>query len=271
MPRLSIIITGRNDNYDGNFDDRLAIALRKNIDRLPDAEFIFVEWNPYLDRPLTSQRLRNIFGDRIRYIIVHPRYHNSFCSIDGFLEYPPKNVGIRRARGEFIVCTNSDVIFCPELVEKMRGELNKNTIYRASRVDIKFDYLNVDFPLQPEYMLGENTGPTNAAGDFLMLDKESWHKLTGYCEAFPEQRLHKDAFAVHLLTEHHKLPIVTLGVMTHWRHPSSWSANNKPGQYRSKVGDVHWNYKDCGFTRNEDNWGLANAIEVEKKGMTWII
>ena len=41
MPRLSFIVTGRNDNYDQNFNERLTIALRRNIKSLPDAEFIF--------------------------------------------------------------------------------------------------------------------------------------------------------------------------------------------------------------------------------------
>jgi hypothetical protein len=276
MPKLSVIVTGRNDNFDGNFDDRLAIAMKRNIKHLPDAEFIFVEWNPYLDRPLTSQRLKNFFGDRIRYIVVDPRFHDGFCKIDGFLEYPPKNVGIRRATGDFIVCTNSDVVFSPELAQKMKGDLQKDIIYRANRVDIRCDYLNVTFPLNPKYKICENYGVTNACGDFLLLDKNRWFKLTGYCEAFPEQRLHKDSLAVHILMNTHKLPVVNLGWMTHWRHPSSWSNNMDKilqGKDRivPKVGDVYWNYEKCGFVRNLDNWGLVNEREIEKNGMTWIV
>ena len=267
MPNLSVIVTGRNDNYDGNFDDRLAIAMKRNIEKLPDAEFIFVEWNPIPDRPLTSQGLKNIFGDRIRYIVVHPRYHDDYCKIDGFLEYPPKNVGIRRAKGDFIVCTNSDVIFYPELAEKLNGPLKPNIAYRAIRVDIRPDYMDVAFPLHPKYKLCENSGATNAAGDFLMLDKATWHKMTGYCEAFPEQRLHKDAFAVYLLTDIYKIPVEVLGYMTHWRHASSWSASN---ENRPKVGDIYWDYRRSGFIKNFPTWGLKGAKETEQDGITWI-
>lgn len=266
MKKLSFVVTGRNDNYDGNFDDRLAIALKRNIKSLPDAEFIFVEWNPFLDRPLTSERLKRFFGDRVRYFVVHPKYHETYCTIDGFLEYPAKNVGIRHAEGDFIGCINSDIIFCPDIVDCLKSTLKNNTLYRAARIDIKPDYLNVTFPLQKKYVLGENYGATNAAGDFLLMHRDLWFESTGYCEDFPEQRLHKDAFIVYLLADLKKLPIANIGAITHWRHPSSWSN----GFCRSKVGDVRWDFKKCGYIKNKDTWGLSFAKKIDKGGIIWL-
>jgi hypothetical protein len=267
MPRLSIIVPGRNDNYDGNFNERLTIALRRNIKCLPEAEFIFVEWNPYLDRPLTCSKLKRTFGRRIKYYVVHPKYHKYYCNIDGFLEYPPKNVGIRKAAGDFIVCTNSDVIFCPNLVNSMNMYLEKNILYRATRIDIRPDYLNVSFPLHPKYKLGENQGDTNAAGDFLLMHRDMWFNATGYCEEFPWQRLHKDAQIVHLLADRRGYEIRHIGSMTHWRHASSWS-NNKQ---RGKVGDTLWDIRKCEYEKNKDTWGLTFSEEVEKDGITWLM
>lgn len=267
MPELSIIVTGRNDNYDGNFNERLTIALRRNIKSLPNAEFIFVEWNPYLDRPLTCQKLQRTFGDKVKYYVVDPKYHKYYCNIDGFLEYPPKNVGIRKATGDFIVCTNSDVIFCPDLVNSMGMYLEKDILYRAVRIDIKSDYLHISFPLHPKYMIEKNQGYMNAAGDFLLMHRDMWFDATGYCEEFPWQRLHKDAQLVYLLVNVRGHKVRNIGSMTHWRHKSSWSN----GKCRAKVGDVNWDFKTCGYKKNKDTWGLNFTEEVEKDGVIWLM
>jgi hypothetical protein len=268
VPKYSFIVTGRNDSYDGNFNERLAIALRRNLKSFPDAEFIFVEWNPLLDRPLVSAKLKRAFGDSVKYYVVHPRYHKYYCNIDGFLEYPAKNVGVRRATGEYICCTNSDIIFCPDLVHNLKTkQLDERKLYRATRIDICAEYLHVAFPLHVKYKLEENYGPMNAAGDFLLMHKDIWNDSTGYCEEYPWQRLHKDAQIVWLLSEcrHHK--IENIGSMTHWRHPSSWSN----GKCRAKVGDVYWKFKECGYKKNKDTWGLTFAEEVNENGIIWLI
>lgn len=267
MNRLSIVVTGRNDNYDGNFNERLIVALGRNIKSLPDAEFIFVEWNPYLDRPLVCQKLKKVFGDRVRCFVVHPKFHDFYCTIDDFLEYPAKNVGIRRAKGQFIASINSDIIFCPDLVDNIKKELQANIIYRATRIDIRPDYLYVCFPLHNKYVLERNSGYMNAAGDFLLMHRNMWDHLTGYCEEFPWQRLHKDAQPLHILVDKEKFQVMDIGATTHWRHPSSWSSSKK----RPRVGDIYWDFTKCGYEKNKDTWGLTYTEEKEKDGITWLI
>lgn len=268
MRKFTFITTGRNDAYDGNFNERLSIALRRNLKSFPDAEFIFVEWNSYLDRPLVSTKLKKFFGDRVKYYIVHPKYHKYYCNIDGFLEYPPKNVGVRRATGDYICCTNSDIIFCPDLVHNLKTkQLRDDVLYRATRIDIRQDYLHVVFPLHRKFILEENYGPMNAAGDFLLMHKDLWMSSTGYCEEYPWQRLHKDAYIVHLLSEVRGHKVENIGAMTHWRHPSSWSN----GKCRAKVGDVYWDFKECDYKKNKDTWGLSFAKEVEENGLIWLV
>jgi glycosyltransferase involved in cell wall biosynthesis len=268
VPKLSFITTGRNDNYDGNFIERLSTALRRNIKSLPDAEFIFVEWNPFLDRPLVCEELKKIFRDRVRYYVVHPKYHKYYCNIDEFLEYPAKNVGVRHATGEYICCTNSDIVFCPDLVHSLKtGQLSPIALYRATRIDIRLDYLHVTFPLQDKYILEKNYGPTNAAGDFLLMHKNLWKESTAYCEEFPWQRLHKDAFIVFLLSNVRGHKVENIGAITHWRHPSSWSN----GRCRAKIGDVNWNFQKCGYKKNKDTWGLSFAEEEDRDGIIWLV
>lgn len=267
MPRLSFIVTGRNDNYDHNFNERLTIALRRNIKSLPDAEFIFVEWNPYLDRPLTCSKLQRTFKEKVKYYVVHPKYHKYYCNIDGFLEYPPKNVGIRKSTGDFIICTNSDVIFCPDLVNSMNMYLEKDILYRATRIDIRPEYLHVNFPLHPKFKLETNQGYMNAAGDFLLMHRDMWFNATGYCEEYPWQRLHKDAQIVYLLADRRGHKVQNIGCMTHWRHQSSWSN----GKCRAKVGDTEWDFKNCSYKMNKKTWGLIFTEEIEKEGIVWLM
>src|SRR5581483_3008545 len=54
-PYLSIVVAGRNDNYGGNFLDRLTVFARHmgEMNRLwPDLfEVVVVEWNPPAERP----------------------------------------------------------------------------------------------------------------------------------------------------------------------------------------------------------------------------
>src|SRR5262249_23695314 len=48
-----------------------------------------------------------------------------------------KNVGIRRARGKFVLVTNIDIIFSSQLVEFIAGrQLSRAVMYRMDRFDI---------------------------------------------------------------------------------------------------------------------------------------
>jgi len=264
---LSIIVTGRNDDYDGNFEERLSISLSRNTKSLPSAEFILVEWNPILEKPLVCEKLKKIFGDRIRYFVVHPKYHSQYCTCDWFIEYPAKNIGIRKAKGNFILCTNSDIIFSPEVVNNLKSQLNDNTIYRAIRIDIPVNHLDVSFPLLGKYKLAINGGLTNGCGDFLLLHRNMWLDVTGYCEEFPEQRLHKDSQIIYKLLDKCNYPVVNLGIITHWRHASSW-ANTLT---RPRIGDPRWNFRECGYEKNKDTWGLTFTREENRNGITWLM
>jgi GDP-D-mannose 3',5'-epimerase len=265
---LTVLTTGRNDNYDGNFNERLIIAMSQNMSRLNEAVFFFVEWNPIPNKRLVCEDLQIAFGNKIKYYVVHPDFHSTYCTFDAFNEYPAKNIAIRRTDTEFILSINSDVIISPEVAVKLRGPLTRNKIYRAIRVDIQPDYLQVKFPLLNKYIVGQNEGFTNACGDFLMMDRDSWHKSTGYMETLPNQRLHKDSELVCRLSDREKMPIEFLGNITHWRHKSSWSNCN---QDRPKVGDINWDYRKTSFIKNEANWGLNQAKEENRNGIIWLV
>ena len=50
-----------------------------------------------------------------------------------------KNVGIRRARGDFVLATNIDILFSDALVRFMRDRLRRGNLYRVDRYDVPAD------------------------------------------------------------------------------------------------------------------------------------
>ena len=63
------------------------------------------------------------------------------------LEFLAKNIGIRRAYGEYILSTNPDIIISEELVAWL-AELDANTYYRTNRHDITNDYFSPKLSVQ---------------------------------------------------------------------------------------------------------------------------
>ncbi len=108
-PYLSIVVTGRNDNFGGDFNERFFRALRFNHEQLcrrgVDYELVFIEWRPIDRMPHLAELLLAEFPEltrgRLRAYVVDPRYHDALSqnSTVQFHEFIAKNVGIRRARG----------------------------------------------------------------------------------------------------------------------------------------------------------------------------
>lgn len=142
----------RNDDHGENmsnknqyFIDRWAYLANKfNL----SCELIIVEWNPPEERPKLIDQLKipkfNKDQD-IRFITVPNKVHKRFKNSDrlNFFQMIAKNVGIRKAKGEFVLCTNIDIIFSDEIFEFFsKKKLNLKTIYRTDRYDIDFDKFN---------------------------------------------------------------------------------------------------------------------------------
>lgn len=143
--KISIVFTARNDDYGGDLLDRINLLL-SSLDHATSKlkkkiEVIIVEYNPPKDKELLYKVLKiskNKFLN-VKFIefppILHQKYFNS-KKISMF-EYSAKNIGIRRATGEYIVSTNQDIIFSPEIIEYLvTAKLNKDTFYRVDRLDV---------------------------------------------------------------------------------------------------------------------------------------
>ncbi len=224
-----------------NFARSLLWTIRETALR---AELIIVEWNPPIERSNLREAVSwESFGSEavpVRIIQVSPTIHATISNPGKFLlfEYLGKNVGIRRARGDYILATNPDVLLNLELMRHLaRRKLKRNCFYRTSRFDVTMPEAGLPMPELLQYCKqniiringyfesyeGECRGfsirrkwhemeiclryfishfpyfpPfTNAAGDFMLMHRNSWDSIRGYAEfETTGTRHHLDGLAV---------------------------------------------------------------------------
>jgi len=281
IPFLSIVLTGRNDDYGNDFRSRFFNTLRFNhremVARGIPHEFVFVEWAPAPGRPLLVDLLieavPTLDARTLTGYIVDNRYHQALSLNPRleFLEFLAKNVGIRRACGTFILTTNCDVFLSRPILQRLQDrDLEPRTIYRAPRYDLKQsvdhsslgwevleDANNVEMPLpylKPPLMGG-------GTGDFVLLDRATFGSLRGFNEVYRVARIGIDQnFLVKALSA--GIRIVDIGApVYHVNHEGSYRLSGKlyAGREASApYGNVCWHSQGVVYD-NPFEWGLQNA------------
>ncbi|MEO0038081.1 MAG: hypothetical protein RIQ59_1292 [Bacteroidota bacterium] len=148
-PLISFVLAGRNDNYGGDFKSRLQRCVSTLYNQLQKfgvpSEIIFVNYNPLSENKVEQFISWPKSNDltTVKIITVAPDVHLNFIKNHNVknipvLEYPAKNVGIRRAKGEFVLAMNPDIII-DEAFYKDVFRLNKACYYRCNRFDFHMD------------------------------------------------------------------------------------------------------------------------------------
>jgi hypothetical protein len=286
---LSIVLTGRNDDYGGDFNTRLLRTLRFNWAALRyrgvSCEIVFVEWNPIEGRPtlvdIARAELAEIEPDRFRGYIVDRRYQAA-CSLNpklDYLEYLAKNVGIRRTLGRMVLVTNTDIFFSRCIIDALAGHsLDAGIVYRAARIDLalgsdqsRVTWEGLDDPgaharrptLKPPLFAG-------GSGDFLLLDRESWHQLRGFNEVFRVARVGIDHnFLVKAYGCGYSI-VDLLSPVYHVNHQGSYRISKTlldGNAAEAAWGKQGWPSRTVVYD-NPENWGLREAPERELPGGT---
>jgi hypothetical protein len=148
-PYLSVIGVSRNDEHGGNLLARTQIFVEAWINQAKrhnlSSELILVEWNPPAGRERLAKALRwpaDTGPCKVRIIEVPAEIHARYKHGDNLPLYQMigKNAGIRRARGEFLLLTNIDIVFSNELVQFLASRrLEKGRMYRIDRTDVMAD------------------------------------------------------------------------------------------------------------------------------------
>jgi len=281
IPLVSLVLTGRNDGYGGDFTSRFFRTLRFNHTQLRARgiahEVVFVEWAPPPGNPLLADQIFDAIPDLdpgvCAWYVVDRRYQEALSLNPRleYLEFPAKNVGVRRARGRFVLTSNCDVYLGRRVLEALEsGRLAPRVLYRAPRHDIKLtvdqssldwavleDPRNLDGPahvLKPPYM-------GSATGDFVLLDRDSFHEIRGFNEIYRGARIGIDRnVLVKALSS--GLTIEDIGgPVYHVNHVGSYRV--APAAYAGREaeapwGDRRWHASGVSYA-NPPTWGLSTA------------
>jgi hypothetical protein len=277
-PFLTIVLTGRNDNFGGNFNDRLFRALEFNHDHLSargiSHEFVFCEWRPVRGKPwlaeVLADRYPRLVPNVLTCYVADGDYHDAFSLNPKlqFQEFIAKNIGIRRCRGAFVLTTNTDIYLSRSVLRILQDrDLAPRVLYRSERVDLKdgIESEHMEWAILEDVrnhvFVNEIRPPlyTNASGDFLLLDRESYLELRGFNEVYRVAKVHMDsnfcrkAHSSGLTLEPLDAPVYHVGLGT---------LNSQKGLYVDRPwdapwGNSRWNYEI--LYANDDRWGLWGA------------
>jgi hypothetical protein len=293
VPKVSIVLTGRNDDHGADFRSRFFRTLRFNHQELTSRgiahEFLFVEWAPLGDRP----RLVDLIFDAIpeldpgvcSWYIVDSHYQDALSHNPRlvYLEFIAKNVGVRRAAGHFVLTSNCDVFFGRRVLDALQGaDLKSGVVYRAARHDLRatmgegaLGWNELEDPrnlegeprtLKPPFMGG-------GTGDFLLLDRRTFHEIRGFNEVYRAARIGIDRnFIVKALSS--GLPIEDIGgPVYHVNHAGSFrlAAPAYVGrEAEAPWGDRRWHSGGVIYV-NPPTWGLAKAPVTQVGPRQWYV
>lgn len=226
-PYLSIVVTTRNDNHGGDLTKRTrlflnTLAAQVRIFRI-EVEVVLVEWNPPGDtQSLVDELDLKVLSETLPLnVVTVPASIHDFIAKGArcpLYQMIAKNVGIRRAKGEYVLCTNVDIIFSNELISFLASKpLMASAVYRADRWDVRRSVYEVpgsdlhtfiseidkhayrvnvangfrdlhgdshekwdNYTYSPDGFLGGVY--TNACGDFQLMSRRDWDSLRGYPE-----------------------------------------------------------------------------------------
>jgi len=289
-PYLSLILTGRNDNFGGDFNDRLFRALEFNHHYLAERgishEFVFCEWRPVRGKPWLAEVLANRYPDLVPHCltsyVADSAYHDAFSLNPKlqFQEFIAKNVGIRRCRGAFILTTNTDIYLSRGVLDVLeRRALAPRVLYRSERIDVKdgMDCSRTDWSVLEDarnhVFINEIRPPlyTNASGDFLLLDRESCHELRGFNEVYRRAKVHMDS---NFCWKARSAGLALLPLGSPVYHVGLGTLNSQKALYADRPLDAPWGNTQWNcevLYANDENWGLWSApIRAVRPGLCYL-
>jgi len=286
---ISITWVSRNDNH-GN---HLLLRIQAAVDALQfyrdtglDIELIFVEWNPPGKNPHLYDVIEFDNNFPVRWYIVPNHIHKSLPNSDILDIYPHigANVGMRRARGDWLLTTTHDCILSSRLALELRYLHNDTLFYRVPREDAESGLPDEMSTIERiHYMDGHLTGRrtvwkkgifTRSCGDFILCHKDVWRDLRGYPE-WAMNGIWLDGLFLSRLIAHGIAQHVYPYPIYHMEHDRKGldiykEQPHMPRHVYKRMADAMRRRQDP-FTINNTHWGMADLHERKIHDNIWIL
>lgn len=287
---ISAVIVSRNDNYGGHLNERATYAINSAIDSFD--EVIYVDWNSENGSLLYDIKKELQLKGNLKHIVIPPLAASQLTNFDPqaqkCCEVLARNIGIRRATGDYIVSTNIDIIQPKreDILKLIEQKGKKDFFTTVSRRALEWDEIkefqggdynfanwsalrdHVYINSVPRNELekttpGDQYSIINCCGDFQLAPKEVWHAIRGF-----EEELIYPLFADTNVQKKAKDKGFTLtGEFTpplfHINHGSKgWGGGGIADGVNKKSNDIHRAITNQRETTNSSTWGFSN-IDIE--------
>lgn len=290
--KITAVIISRNDNYGGHLNERATYAINSAIDTYD--EVIYVDWNSPDGQSLLWDIQDNLqLKGNLKHFVIPPEVASHLTGHDPHAqkccEVLARNIGIRRAEGDYIVSTNIDIIHPKrEDVEKVINDSDGNTMVTLSRREMTWDiikefhggemkfedwsalrdyiYVNSEERKHEEKTVsGDDYSIINCCGDFQIAPKHVWDGIRGFEEEliyplFADTNVQKKA-----VKHGFGLKAIYNPPMFHINHGSKgWGGGGIADGVNKKGNDMHRAITFQEQTENTETWGFSDTeIEFE--------
>ncbi len=289
--KLSAVIVSRNDNYGGNLIERSSYCFNSMIDTFD--EVFYIDWNSETKSLLNEVKQNIQFKGNFHHIVIEPKIAKMLTNFDAeaqkCCEVLGRNIGIRRATGDWIVSTNIDIIEPRRKDhEDTINQLDKNTFYTVSRRDAELpniqqfnkdnnyeeyknwkdvrEYLinnSEERHYEEKTMQGDDYSMVNCCGDFQLAPNNIWNDIRGMEEDL--------IYALYADTNVQKKAVMHGYGLKAIYNPAFFHINHGRGGggfltgVNRKANDMYRAIVYQNKTQNKDNWGFSDIdIEYEK-------
>ena len=288
--KLSAVIVSRNDNYGGNLIERSSYCFNSMIHTFD--EVFYIDWNSETKSLLNEVKQNIQFKGNFHHIVIEPKIAKMLTNFDveaqKCCEVLGRNIGIRRATGDWIVSTNIDII-APRRndLEDTINQLDKNTFYTVSRRDAELpniqqfnkdnnyeeyknwkdvrEYLinnSEERHYEEKTMQGDDYSMVNCCGDFQLAPNNIWNDIRGMEEDL--------IYALYADTNVQKKAVMHGYGLKAIYNPAFFHINHGRGGggfltgVNRKANDMYRAIVYQNKTQNKDNWGFSE-IDIEYK------
>jgi len=206
--KISAVIVSRNDGYGGHLNERATYCFNSAIDTYD--EVIYVDWNSPTHSLLYDIKDNIQFKGNFKHIIISSEIASILTNYDPnaqkCCEALGRNIGLRRATGDWVISTNIDIIHPKrDQLENIINQSDSNTFYTVSRRHTDWDIIKKfhegEIPFNEwkslrEYLIsnseeryfeektieGDDYSLINCCGDFQMTSKKIWNEIRGFEE-----------------------------------------------------------------------------------------